>query len=327
MTTPAKPGPVHIKCKASASLLCNNLTVNDNQYLAYIHRNEIHIITGFNSVLTAGKANSTSLAKCVYAEKDPVSQAKYCNIGGVDSLVVVTLGGLVHMYDETGQKLQNTHKLQRSQVALSAKDSHLRGIAHDGKAQLFVGAGSGEIIVFGAKRLNLLSKLTGHSEPICDIDVEAKGNMMVSGDEKGTIILWERNSQGEFQQSCEFKGQGEPCLCIRIHGGQCIAAYSTGHIRIFDVNARTLNVEIAAHTRAITAMDLLPTANQFVVASEDTFLSSWSLPTAEDSKVGLKLSTTVNSSLLTGVAYCNGRANIAISSYDSRFISALPRPV
>jgi len=107
-----------------------------------------------------------------------------------------------------------------------------------------------------------------------------------------------------------------------------------------------LQVEIAAHARSISAIDIHPTLpmvcllppirlvirlRQVAACSEDTFLSVWSLPTSSNSQVcslpslgfsqplsvqvkNLSLVST-NTSLLTGVRFCGkDRSLIAVRS-------------
>ena len=62
-------------------------------------------------------------------------------------------------------------------------------------------------------------------------------------------------------------------------------------------------------------------------ASEDTFVSAWSLPTkSNDGKIEKVMLVSPNSSLLTGVAFLEDKEpqlRIASVAYDSRYISMM----
>jgi hypothetical protein len=46
---------------------------------------------------------------------------------------------------------------------------------------------------------------------------------------------------------------------LAIAYGYLVAGYATGHLRLFNLETKTLSVEITAHSRAINAIDIHPT--------------------------------------------------------------------
>lgn len=340
-----------VKSKASASLLYNNLSSNDN-YLAYVHRNEVHLVKNNQTMLTSTEKGSSTSAKCVYAEKDPVSQVRFCRLStfgpNVDILVVVTVGGGLHLYDESGQKLIQFHKLTKlatppagsapvtppapgpseTHVA-TAKEAFLRGIAHDGTSTVIVGSASGHLLAFSAspKKLSLLRKIPAHTSPITEL--ASHDGVLASGDENGNIYMWNTREAKDaaYTKTNEFKGNGEPVTSLSIGYGYLVAGYASGHIRLFSLETKTLSVEITAHSRAINAIDLHPTLPLLAAVAEDSFLSLWTLPTSKTPSVTSLGLTVTNTALLTGVRYVGRSASlIAVTAYDSRFIGILPTP-
>jgi WD40 repeat protein len=317
-----------IKCKASVSLLPNNLAVSDG-FLTYIHRSEVHMVKNVHSSLTSTEKGSSVSIKAAYAEKDPVSQARFCHLQMGDMLVVATLTGLMHVYDSDGQKLIHFHKLAKSSDL--SKEAQLRGIAHDGGAYVTVGSGTGELLVFNItqKKLALTRKLAGHKDGITDIDFNIKENLLASADETGTIMLWNTKEakEGAYTKIAEFKGTGDPCWSVQIGHGYVIGGYSTGHIRMFSIEKKQLAVEIAAHARTVNAVDIHPTIPMVIACSEDSFLSAWSIPASKGAPVKNLSMVSTNSSLLTGCRFCGkDKSLVAVTAYDSRFIAVLPAP-
>jgi len=311
-----------VKCKASASLLPNNLTTS-GAYISYIHRSECHLVENKPAILALEKTDTT---KCLYNEKDPLSQIRYLKLAMGEVLVAITLGGLVHIYEENGQKLLHFHKLQKSQVALSAHDAHLKGIAADNNANVFIGSGSGEILVFNitAKKMALTKKLEGHQHAVQDLN--ATDGHMVSGDEFGSVVFWSYK-EDDFKKLHEIKGDGNPVTTIAIGHGYAVVGFSTGHIRIYSLDKHQLKVEITAHTRTINTIDMHPTQPMFATVSEDTFLSVWSLPTPKSSQVRKLHLQSVSSGLLTGVRFNVRDPNqLLVTCYDSRFLMYLDAP-
>jgi len=260
-----------VKCKVSASLLINNLSSSEG-YLSYVHRSEVHLVKNAHaSLISTEKAGSLS-AKSAYAEKDPVSQAKLCKLSALgDLLVVITSTGLVHLYDDSGQKLLHFHKL----TSAKPQELFLRGIGHDGLSTLVVGSGAGEVLVFSlaGKKLSLAKKLQAHAMPITDVDLNSKDALLAVSDELGGISLWDGkdSKDGSFSKLTEFKANGDPCWSLQLAQGFVIGAFASGHLRLYSLEKRALAVEIAAHTRQITALAVHPTLPLVAACSEDSF--------------------------------------------------------
>jgi WD40 repeat protein len=317
-----------LKCKASASLLPNNLSSSEG-FLTYIHRSEVHLVKNVHTSLVSTEKGSSMSIKAAYAEKDPISHARFCHLQMGDVQLVATLTGLIHVYDSDGQKLLHFHKLANTSDL--AKEAQLRGIAHDGAAYVTIGSGKGDLLVFNItqKKLSLTRKLTGHKDGITDLDLNLKENLLASADEAGNIALWSTKEakEGAYTKIADFKGTGDPCWSVQIGHGYVIGGYSTGHIRMFSLEKKQLSVEIAAHTRTINAIDIHPSLPMVIACSEDTYLSAWSIPATKGAQVKNLSMISTNSSLLTGCRFCGkDKTLVAVTAYDSRFLAVLPVP-
>lgn len=330
----------HVKCKVSASLLPNNLSSNGG-WLAYVHRSEVQLVENRVSVLNADKAESIKVA---YNEKDAITQTMLCKLHQLgDCVVIITTTGIIHIYDESGTRLLHVHKLSKSQVALSARESVLRGIAHDGKQTLFIGTGSGDILVFSVStaKLSLVRKLEGgHRDSVSTLVYSSSPSCLLSGDESGVVCAWVGAADSLSSSSLKplFPSLSSsssssspppvvpsPVTSADVGHGVAAVAFATGHIRLFNLSSLVMTVEVVAHTRCINAIQIHPDKPVVGAVSEDTFISVWSLPTDKSPRVTNLLMQSPAPALLTGLRFVAGDL-IAVTAYDSRFIFSIPTP-
>ena len=100
-------------------------------------------------------------------------------------------------------------------------------------------------------------------------------NVLATGDDYGNIILCDAFE--DYENLCRFQGKGHlhrSCW----ENGYVVASYTSGHLRVFNIRQQSLYIEAAAHSRAITGMDMHPSDNLFVTVGEDSILSVWSFP-------------------------------------------------
>jgi WD40 repeat protein len=311
-----------LKCKASASLLPNNLTVSKS-FIAYAHsrvdQSEIHIIKNTDSALSASRPMTGSIAKLQMPRKtnstNGIAALRYIHIEDQEMLVVLLCDRSLLLYDAASYKFV---------ASGDTKSDDVSGIASDG-TRLFVGTAGG-VQVFDKALRKQQNLTTASGGAICDLD--CSNGTLAAGDENGTVTVWTGNN-GEYQHTQTFETKAQSAVtCLRVSkDGMIVVGYASGHIRLYD-NKRIF-LEVAAHTRAVTALSLEPKAHtQFVTVSEDTHLNVWSLMAPDSTqKLRLLLSERINQSLLTGVTYCGNTSSlIAITSFDSRFLSVVQKP-
>jgi len=124
------------------------------------------------------------------------------------------------------------------------------------------------------------------------------------GDEVGNLTVFEVEPGFEdITRSWEMKGTGSPVTSIAIKHGVIVTADVTGKIRVISVEKKALSVEIAAHSRVINAIAVHPTKPIVTAVSEDTYISAWTLPTANQPVVRNILMFAPAPALLTGVTF------------------------
>lgn len=305
----------HVKCNLSASLITNNLC-SSAKNLVYMHLNKVQVVDIASMSADRAKIAQLSLATPATSKgKDQPSEIRVLKYDFGEVIVVATLGGIINIFDAGTLKLMGTYLHEREE----RKEVHLQGIAGGGSSgELFVGSGSGKILVFKVdpkkKILALETELSVSSGAITSVDIES--NTLICGDEDGAVHLWDVDGK---TRKHTIKPKGYPCMSVRAGHGIAVIAFSTGHIWMVDVNAGALRVEVAAHSRSIQALHVHPTKPKVAVASEDTYVSIWSLPTAAGEQIENIASYSPNSSLLTGVVFLEDR--LCSTAYDSRYVS------
>ena len=158
----------------------------------------------------------------------------------------------------------------------------------------------------------------------------AQGGTLISGDDSGQLLFWAAPTGDAVSGSKVVKlpGSNAPVNCLSLGQGVLAAAFTSGHVRLYDVNKRQLTVEIAAHTRAINALEIHATRPLLLAASEDTFVSVWTIPTAAAPNVQSLMAESPALGLLTGCRFGGGpnQEPFVTSVYDSRSLALMHTP-
>lgn len=77
------------------------------------------------------------------------------------------------------------------------------------------------------------------------------------------------------------------CTSIKLLEDVVIAAYGSGHIRMFLVREPILLCEVAAHARWITALDVAPESRLALTVAEDSFVRVWQIEKNADEVVSI----------------------------------------
>ena len=107
----------------------------------------------------------------------------------------------------------------------------------------------------------------------------------MSADDMGIIVVWALQQDPPVAAAVFTEGQGFPCTCVAVSGDVIVAGFSTGTLRIYRLSALELHMEVAAHSRCITALSVHPSATMMATVSEDTFLHIWPLPSFDSKDV------------------------------------------
>lgn len=163
------------------------------------------------------------------------------------------------------------------------------------------------------QEFDLLETLSEHKESISCIESSRNGALVASGDSSGLVLVYNPDDKFEVLHRIE---SSEPVTTMRfVLEDWLVCGYLTGGMRIYKKDSFQLHAEVAAHTRAITAIDVFE--NHVVSVSEDTFLNVWELSSSKASgHVRLVSSHCVPNDLFTGVAFA-GTKSILTATYDT----------
>eukprot|EP00944_MAST-04C_sp_MAST-4C-sp1_P015269 g15269.t1 len=310
----------------SPSLLFNNLTCNG--HLGVFMKGS-KVVT-FQEASLSGKAVA---GESLYSLKDKINgtQAKWCLIGSRYYLVCTSYSG-VQIFGDDGKTVEYVFPLKTSDIDFGGEPEgsyFTRGItAISATNEICVGASTGHIFVFSVSvedGISLKDTKASHKYAIssaCGVE-----NVLATGDDYGNIILCDAFE--DYENLCRFQGKGHPCTGLVGKNGYVVASYASGHLRVFNIRQQSLYIEAAAHSRAITGMDMHPSDNLFVTVGEDSILSVWSFPEENEGssdtgtliKIGramkVQFSTKSDSAFFTGVQFTrNGTNTIFASVYD-----------
>jgi WD40 repeat protein len=187
---------------------------------------------------------------------------------------------------------------------------------------LQIGTSVGKIFVMGREtgakgEFEILETLQGHKEAISAIESTKTGSFVASGDDSGAILI--RNPSDEFEILHRLTGEGYPLTSLRFtNDGWLVSGYLTGKIRVFKKHTFQVYADIAAHSRAVTALDV---HDNFVVSvGEDTFMNIWEFTGSKSAlRVKLVSSQCIPNDLLVGVAF-DGMKKIYTAAYDTRHL-------
>ena len=213
----------------------------------------------------------------------------------------------------------------------------LRGVAAIGESNCFaVGASTGDIFIYELRgdgseiafRQALTRAKGAHASAITAI--ASSTSHIVSAGDNGSIAVW--SVQG-WNLLCTFDGvssrsasesRGFPCTGVATRADIVFGAFATGHLRLFSVAHRCCVVEIAAHARCITALDLHPAQDLLVSVGEDSLVNVWNVGPGSGGTTEPELSSSrsVKDHLLTGVQFLES-GQIITSSYDRETLSVL----
>ena len=321
----------------SCSNLFNNLA-SGRTHTGYVHHNSVCVIP--DSAVTNGSTSATA-GSLVINEPDgaQIQQIRWVQLNAGELLVVASMRSL-QLYTPDGKRLLH---VVTAGVPSGEPPATYRGIASCSTGQVeYVcgGCSTGAICIIP------LSPGSGHTfvDPLLSpastleiVDITAgpappndtNRALVCSADAQGDVHVHALEADRTWSHSVTFPfmtSDETPALCtsLRLRGQRLYCAYSTGHVRIFDVMAGLLSVSVAAHARWINALEAHPCRDDlFVTASEDTTLGVWKLIEPEG-KVVHVAHIPVQDWLLTGVSFAGGteRTHLAASAYDQALIQS-----
>ncbi|XP_075413031.1 WD repeat-containing protein 54 [Tenrec ecaudatus] len=317
-----------IPLRGSAASLCNNLSV-----LPLPARNltQFGVVRGASAQLLSAAPEGVPLAqRQLFAKQGAgvspafITQVHWCTLP-FRVLVVLTSFKGIQMYEADGSVMVYWHALNSGEAS-PAPAMFARGIAASGQF-ICVGTWSGRVLVFDipvkGPNIVLCEELTGHQTPITDIATEAAEAQdcvadMVTADDSGLLCVW--RSGPEFKLLTSIPGFGVPCPSVRLWQGIVAAGYSNGKVHLYEASTGSLHVQISAHARAISALDLAPQVGKLLSAAEDTFVHLWKLSRNTESgsiEVEHCHGECVPDTQVCGARFCDpAGSSFAVTGYD-----------
>ena len=338
------------------SLLFNNLSYSSD-FAVYIHINRVFLVSLKTVATDAATAKFRELPYKVHDEF-VCTQAKWIQMGDSTHLILTTTSGF-QVWNATGSNLLFFSPIssmfdaiwkenaalggnadESSAAIRGARDNRvefLRGIsAIAGSNRFAVGASTGDVFIYelGGDGSEIAFRHLLPAGKCADASaitaLASSPSHVVCADDNGSLAVWD---VGTWQPLFNFGGvssrslsesRGFPCTSVEIRGDTIFGAFATGHLRLFRLSGRSCVVEIAAHARCITALDLHPKLEILVSVGEDSLVNVWNFDLGGDGAIGaeLRLSHSVKDSLLTGVQFAeNGQ--IVASTYDREALVVL----
>ncbi|CAH1404662.1 unnamed protein product [Nezara viridula] len=229
----------------------------------------------------------------------------------------------LQVFDCSSLSLRFSHPCKDSP---GGREHFARGLANPPGDYLCVGNNSGVVRLFGMSDdggMIFIDRKQAHSSPIADLACSKE--MMASCDDGGIIVLWSITPD-EMIQWAEITSYGSACTSVEVWRGLVVAAYGSGHIRVFSVDHRrrevTLSIEIAAHAKWITALDIAPESGLVLSVSEDSFAKVWQISGTQDNVVVVhRFSSQVKDCMLVGGRFLTLSGSLfAVSIYDSNLV-------
>ncbi|XP_057620287.1 WD repeat-containing protein 54 isoform X1 [Chionomys nivalis] len=298
-----------IPLRGSAAALSNNLSVlqlpaRDLTHFGVVHGPSAQILSAASEGVPLAQ-RQLQVKVGVGVSPPLITQVHWCVLP-FRVLLVLTSHRRIQMYESDGSVMVYWHALD-SGDASSAQAMFARGIAASVHF-ICVGTWSGRVLVFDipAKGPNIVlnEELVGHQTAITDIATErAQGQKqrgrhgfpsplaldpgphrlspqdgvadMVTADDSGVLCVW--RSGTVFTLLTRIPGFGVPCPSVQLWQGIVAAGYGDGQVRLYDATTGALHVQISAHARTVTALDLAPEVGKLLSAAEDTFVHIWKL--------------------------------------------------
>ena len=254
-----------------------------------------------------------------------VTQAKVINLVSRTVLVVTMSTGFQIWSSDGSSLLFSLDPTTLNEKGDPIASAQCKGITSTGN-YIYIGDGNGGITSLRlAEQFEVLpysATSSGTGKSVGITCMHASDKLLSVGNEIGEVFCFDVSSSSPSPTTSfyEFQGTEFTATSICCRESVVVAAFSSGHIRIFKVfpdkvsRENELVVEIAAHSRCINALALHPTKYSFASCGEDGKLLIWDFDPTQF-KINLVYSELMPHKLLTGATYLQD-CKLAVSSYD-----------
>eukprot|EP00735_Rhodelphis_limneticus_P002613 TRINITY_DN13541_c0_g1::TRINITY_DN13541_c0_g1_i1::g.22122::m.22122 TRINITY_DN13541_c0_g1::TRINITY_DN13541_c0_g1_i1::g.22122 ORF type:complete len:321 (+),score=53.23,sp/Q9H977/WDR54_HUMAN/28.85/3e-21,WD40/PF00400.27/1.6e+02,WD40/PF00400.27/4.6e-05,WD40/PF00400.27/4.2e+03 TRINITY_DN13541_c0_g1_i1:65-1027(+) len=298
------------------SLLNNNLSAKagSTPVISFVRTSEVILFEPKDS-------GATEPRPVPYQDPVPVVQSRFVQVGS-SSLLVLATETTIQVWTADGARLIYCFKIPKD--LHNGRRNFARGIVSVCNAQkdyfILVGTVSGEVhslSVVNGTTVHHAETIPVSSFPITDIGSDAtKPSVALIGNETGELITFTFPKD----KKVVYSGANRiPCTSVKVSRDMGCAGYLDGHIRFVHIPSGTVQVELSAHARAVTAMDVSWDGNWLVSVSEDMYVNVWAIP-HDNTKISNVFSVNIPDALLTGVAFTDQENSFAVAAYDAPLI-------
>jgi len=161
------------------------------------------------------------------------------------------------------------------------------------------------------------------STGVADVCFNQLMNTVVSAHRNGELRIWALTASGPYENQAVVPVTGQVPVRVASLGARLLVAYGPGTVCLFDAATYGLQVELTAHARWLTAVDVREEVGLVATVGEDTVLNVWQVDPGTG-QVHLQHSSVVTDKLLTGVAMHGAEALVA--AYDSSELCRVALP-
>lgn len=255
--------------------------------------------------------------------------------------LVMTFNTGCKVWSEDGKRLltylriPETHsKFYKDQTIQNYFQGITAATTKNQKEVICVGNSLGEVYFFETSKDSLYTSYVGltlkNEAMISTLASASKTNLLFIGDIQGFVYIYllETTKDVKFLKTIDLNNQNNPVTSMSVYESDSSCYLFTGDIlgkvRVFDAFNYNLVIEIAAHFRSVTSLDVSVALNRFITTSEDTFLNVWKIN--PENGLVLTLAKSYNSNdkmILGGKILEKDKFNVIITQYDCHEISVL----
>lgn len=297
----------------TVSLLHNNLAHSSNGWVAGIH-NSVNAGGGrvLLSNIAAGGISKDGPESC------QAMSIRYLELPAIGPALVVCSTNGTQVYNEDASNMLFYLPIHDSVPDAESLKHHQGCCVVTPFQHIAVGTSKGSLQLIsaaGGSFVQLAECATSSpSTGVVDVCFSEASGTVVSVHSSGELRVWAVNETGPYTNANIVPAVGQAPMRVSSLGPRLMVAYGAGTICLFDAVTFDLQVELTAHARWITAVDVREDIGWVMTVGEDTALNVWHVDAATG-RVGLQHTATVTDKLLTGVALHG--SDVYVSAYDS----------
>ena len=150
---------------------------------------------------------------------------------------------------------------------------------------LATGGAGNEVQVWDATTGKNLATLAGHEAPVTALAFSADSQRLVSGDDRGRSLLWQRDPQtGTWQLAHQLTGHSRTIVALQFTQEDALVISASGDntCGVWDVaTGSELRQRVLKHPDWINAMDVSDDGTQVLTSCDDGQIRLWSLDDAQ----------------------------------------------